>query len=236
MILNDCQQLKQKIDRYEEIQRRHDHAKSLKQRRDELEEERAELRKTIQSMKVLVGAQLLDQSVLPSAKNAKNRLEAVRRLFHDDPSQITKGDDYQVFLSEIVDIRKEVDEHCQRTWERFTAEITPAVEQELLREREEIPEFEKVVKKIRLLVEELDEAAQYVPTTNSELSNFEETAEALREALEEVYSDEYPPAVIEFLRAANTRRGAALSQLTPTVLQWLEDHDKMDGFRIQTKN
>lgn len=234
MILDDCQQLNQKIDQYEEIQRQRDHAEDLENRRKELEEKRNNLKLSLQSALVFIEAELLDQADLPSSTALDSSLAQVHHLFHDDPLRITEGQAYEEFLTKLVEVREEIDQICDQVWEDFTSDTAPVVDTDLLQEREDIPEFESTVTEIRALQEELELAADTVPSTEEELSQYREKAKTLGQEIEKLYTDDYPQEVIEFLRAANTRKGASLSMLTPAVLEWLEDNDKMDGFSVKT--
>ena len=234
MILDDCQQLNEKIKRFDEFQSRKSSAESLGTRRKELEEVRASLQQSLRTAKVLAGEELLDMKEVASSTKVLLSLDVVQRLFQEDPLQITKGKDYNVLLTQLASLCEEIYQECRRVWDDFIEDATPAVDSELLNARAEIPDFVSIVKQIRLLKEKLDTTAENVPSTAEVLSDYRETAQALREKLDEFYSGEYPPEVIDFLKAANTRRGAALSLLTPSVLKWLQENDKVDGFSVRT--
>jgi hypothetical protein len=85
----------------------------------------------------------------------------------------------------------------------------------------------------RSIYERAEAVGRKLPTSNADIDLFETYANQCQEAATAVESQLIPPAVQAFFKAASSHAGAAIEQLTPEVLVFLESHNLMPRYRIR---
>ena len=126
----------------------------------------------------------------------------------------------------------ELDEHITREWRIYTERSRHANTQ-VLEALSGIHAFAKTVQKVRALTASIEQCRKNKPTSEEDFKKFDGLVKQVDTAWNELGSDEVPPNVERFLRAAGGREGAPIDLLTTEVKEWLETRKINSSFRIR---
>jgi hypothetical protein len=228
-----ARELRQQADRLKNRQADEAKAQQFEKRRREL----AELRERMEEFALPAGVLARNGNVLPEDLPDSKELEdllpkLLLKARQEAPEDFTKGSDYSRFRKRLEAQNTELESLVGEAWKRFLAEL-PQVNEKLLDDIATIPGQESAVRQVRQLKSELPTASTRPPKVDDELKDILKRAEALRARLAELSDTHYPPAVRQFLRAAQQPGGAALTLFTDEVRQWLEARGLIDRIRLR---
>ena len=170
------------------------------------------------------------------ASSALNLVGEIEVNFRSQPEWIisTTGFNFQVFQTTLLNLRSDLETSLLQCWQKYTEELIPKLNKDLLSVLREIGAQDQTVRRIQALSGQIDRYRNSVPQTEGELDAFEGLVEQLKKAWEDLDLKNVPAAAMEFLLKAVTAGGAPLSLLTKEVSDWLIKN-KLDGaFRIHS--
>ncbi|HEX8441714.1 hypothetical protein [Archangium sp.] len=225
--------LRQQAERLKNRQSDEAQAQHFEKRRKEL----VEFREALEQFAIPAGVLLHDERLSPESLPDGTELDdllskLLLKARQDAPEDFTKGSDYSRFRKRLEVFNTALTGIVDEAWKAFLAEL-PQVNEKLLEDIATIPGQEPSVRRVRQLKSELLAATVRTPRTNGELKAILERAEALRAGLADLSDTHYPPAVRQFLRAAQQPGGAALGLFTDEVRKWLDSRGLLDRIRLR---
>jgi hypothetical protein len=163
---------------------------------------------------------------------ARDRLQTVRAALNDDPQRITKGRDFTNMKSALEKFADAARQATENTWNQYVSRVRPTINKDQLKEAELQDAFKLTVQKLESSTTSADRISRKPPANEDEFAALEAAWEEIRDLIEELPAAASDPAIREFLKAANSQRGASLDLLTDAVRQWLADNETTDRYRI----
>lgn len=231
MIAEDAKHLVELIERMKQLKANVDQRDGFRTRQSELEEAGRELEKRVAAVNALAVRGSAKPDVAIRASAFLNHINTVTSSFNQDPSWIISFNN-KPFENALKGLNTELDEHITREWRAYTERSRHANTQ-VLDVLGGIPAFAQTVQKVRGLTARLEQRRNSKPTSEEDFLNFDELVRQVDAAWGELGSDEVPPDVERFLRAAGGREGAPLDLLTEGVKEWLETREIDASFRIR---
>ncbi|MDQ3802287.1 MAG: hypothetical protein M3416_00290 [Acidobacteriota bacterium] len=231
MIAEDAKHLVELIERMNQLKANVDQRAGFRTRQSELEEAARELAKRVAAVDSLAARGSGKPNVAARANAFLNHINTVASNFNQDPSWIISFNN-KPFENALKGLNTELDEHITREWRAYTERSRHANTQ-VLDVLSGIPAFAQTVQKVRGLTARLEQRRNNRPTSEEDFLNFDELVRQVDAAWSELGSDEVPPDVERFLRAAGGREGASLDLLTEDVKEWLETRKIDSSFRIR---
>lgn len=230
-----CAALSDRIGRLKQRQALRGQAEELQRRRTELETARVRLAVALAQVEVLVGRGTLEQPPWPDTTRLLDSLGRVSERLEKAPSELTKGTDYRLVLSEAERVAATFGDVTAATWAGVVAANDPTNEQLLLR-LELVPGQETSVARVRTLRGSLVALGEAAPTTEATYDQFLDVARALGSAWEALDHGDLPDSVLKFFKAAQRRAGAPMSLFTAEVQEWLDEHQMTVPIRVHFRS
>lgn len=231
MIAEDAKHLVELIERMNQLKANVDQRAGFITRQSELEEAARELTKRVAAVNSLAARGSGKPNVAAKANAFLNHINTVASNFNYEPSWII-GFNNKPLENALKGLNAELDEHIIHEWRSYTERSRHANTQ-VLDVLSGIPAFAQTVQKVRGLTARLEQRRGSRPTSEEDFLNFDELVRQVDAAWSELGSDEVPPDVERFLRAAGGREGAPLDLLTDDVKEWLEMRKINTSFRIR---
>jgi DNA repair exonuclease SbcCD ATPase subunit len=231
MIAEDAKHLVELIERMNQLKANVDQRVGFRTRQEELEEAARELEKRVVAVNSLAARGSGKPNVAARANAFLNHIDTVASNFNQAPSWIIDFNN-NPFRNALRGLNAELDEHITNEWRVYTERSRHANTQ-VLDVLNGIPAFAQTVQKVRVLTARLEQSRRSRPTSEEDFQNFDDLVTQVDAAWSELGSDEVPPNVERFLRAAGGREGAPLDLLTDDVKEWLETRRIDTSFRIR---
>jgi hypothetical protein len=126
-------------------------------------------------------------------------------------------------------------ERVKEVWQAYILTITPSISPEVLDLLEAMPAFTSQIRLVRARVAHFQRVSAVLPGTSADIEAVRATAEAASAAFLALHTDDIPPEVWQFLRAATSPTGATLASLTPAVSDWLKTRRLDSAFSIRQR-
>lgn len=158
----------------------------------------------------------------------------VTQRFEQDPTSFVHGDLFAAFRRELLALGESLRRSAASAWKRYADEHAPAAHADLFEIFRALPRYADATELIRRRSAQLRLLRDKPLPTAAEFNDFDQLASQLRQAWEELGSDDLPDEVLEFLRGTVAERGGAPLELaTPTVLEWLRNRGMLTAFRVR---
>lgn len=231
MIAEDAKHLVELIERMNQLRANVDQRAGFRTRQSELEVAERELAKRVAAVNAFAARGTVRPNVATRANAFLNHINMITSNFNQDSSWII-GFNNRPFENALKSLNAELDEHITREWRAYTERSRHANTQ-VLDVLSGIPAYAQTVQKVRGLTARLEQRRNSRPTSEEDFQKFDELVRQVDAAWSELGSDEVPPDVERFLRAAGGREGAPLDLLTDDVKEWLETRKIASSFRIR---
>lgn len=231
MISEDAKHLVELIERMNQLKANVDQRAGFRTRQSELEEAARELAKRVAAVNSLATRGAVKPNVGARANAFLNHINTVASNFDQEPSWIISFNN-RPFENSLKSLNAELDEYISSEWRAYTERSRHANAQ-VLDVLSGIPAFAQTVQKVRGLTARLEQRRSSRPTSEEDFEYFDDLVREVDAAWSELGSDEVPPNVEKFLKAAGGREGAGLDLLTDDVKDWLETRKIDTSFRIR---
>lgn len=137
----------------------------------------------------------------------------------------------------LVELEKEYSSKTKEFWVKWIEALENSfnIEESMLETQRDMPNLSDTYDKYIILRKEFKDKSREIPDRVSIVDEIEDIALGLKALLEQMEFD-IPPDLAEFFKHINNNKGQApLSLLTPSVLDWLKEHDQLGGFTIHRK-
>ena len=172
----------------------------------------------------------------PTAQLLKRNAIDVAARFEEDPESILGSDEklrHQFWeLLEGKEFPSTVKRTLLKAWQDHVDALIPPHKPDLLDTLALVPALESDANTIRQFYADVSELRKKLPQSTADLQRSEGISEQLDSLWQRFGDDVIPEDVLRFLRSASSPNGARLSQLTPTVKNWLERHELERSIRI----
>jgi len=231
MISEDAKHLVELIERMNQLKANVDQRAGFRTRQSELEEAARELAKRVAAVNSLATRGAVKPNVGARANAFLNHINTVASNFNQEPSWIISFNN-RPFENSLKSLNAELDVYISSEWRAYTERSRHANAQ-VLDVLSGIPAFAQTVQKVRGLTACLEQRRSTRPTSEEDFEYFDDLVREVDAAWSELGSDEVPPNVEKFLKAAGGREGAGLDLLTDDVKEWLETRKIDTSFRIR---
>ena len=230
MIADECKKLRLQLQEVAKAEEREDIVERLGERHKELEELRDTVLPITEALNVLTNRTLLVGSL--DATKAFERVRKVREALQSDPLSITKGRDFTNMRSALQKFAIESQKVIEATWEQFLPRAKPNIDTNQIAQAEQQDAFRTKAIQLKNRAKHAESLSKRAPFTEEAFQELETTWQEVRNLIEDLPAVANDPTVREFLKAANSRNGAALELLTDEVRQWLAENSSADKYRI----
>lgn len=236
------------LERVELAKGRIDALRSLKQRADQAAdfEQRAKVLTVLAAEleAVRAPAAVLEQAGIAAAPADEKLLAPLRARagllkdgYAQDRSSIIApfpGEDFRyVFLAPCNAFRQKAEAALHGAWSGWVQRNTPAIDQEVLRVLSTVSALSTTVTRIQAQLALIDRHAAVLPRDAADVEYVRELCAQANEAWHALAGDGIAPNVLAFLRNAGSSTGASHDALTPSILQWLDDHNLRRVLRVR---
>jgi hypothetical protein len=176
------------------------------------------------------------QECSPTAQLLKGHASQVEINFEANPESILESDEqlrHQFWeLLDVKNFPSTIKSILLGTWQKYVDALIPPQKTDLLDTLALVPVLRSDAGKIRQLYTEVSERRQRLPQSTSDFERLQAIPYELANLWQRFGGDIIPGEVLNFLRSASSQNGARLDQLTPTVLDWLREHNLERSIRI----
>lgn len=203
---------------------------SVKEVRERLERALATVAVLKAASAQLTAAEVAPVQKLPSPDKATEALRVVSDKLDAAPLSLNEGRDFVTFRKRFDDCTSAVEEAVAKAISQIE-QGSPTVDETFLKQVETVPSYDALVREIRTKRDDF-KTVTLRDASASTIQVFLERRAALRTAVDALAPDEFPPAVIEFFKAARRVNGAPLQLLTDDVRAWLTQRDLLKKIRV----
>ena len=230
MIAKACKKLRHKLEEVAKAEAREKIVEQLELRHGEILTLKETVLSTTEALAALTKRTEMVGKV--DATKAYERVQKVREALKADPLSITKGRDFTYMKSAFQKFSGEVEHVTEETWDQYKPRAKPSVDTNQIAEAEQQEAFKAKASQLKARAKYADQLGKKPPETEQEFAELEEAWQDVRDLIEELPAVASDPKVREFLKAANSSKGAALELLTDEVRQWLAENNTADKYRI----
>lgn len=233
MIVDEAKTLKEVAGEVSLLRRSQQHGQALVRRASALEAlvARAELATTtVGTLSQRLGETPSRPAQLATALAAIDRWHAA---LDDDLGQALGGDLFAEVQDSVERALKDIERRAASAWRRYTAQVTPETSAEILGALAADPSARSTVLSIRRLAEVIRSLRERAIPDADDIRAFDDAVSNLRAAWSTLDVASLNDEVVAFLRAANSDRGASLSQLTGPVQAWLAERNVESHYVIR---
>lgn len=204
----------------------------LKTRSDQLQSIASKVNTTLQSYNLLYKHEITDAPKQPTT--LLDQIEKCEKDFLEDEMWIEKDNVFEELQKKADAWNKQGQSIMTQAWSSYVDNLLPTIPAELLDVLGKIPAFQDGVRSINRTLEEARQNKSRLPVVEQEICVIKEKADTVHKAWKEMGTDDVPPAVLIFLRAAGGQ-GAGLTTFTPEIGAWLDEHKMSRFFSIRLK-
>jgi hypothetical protein len=234
MIAEECRTLRHQLEGVDRAEDRRRTVENLNVRYDDLEKLRETVLSATTALRAIAARTAIKGTI--DGTKAQSRLKSIRQALQDDPQSITKGRDFSLMKSALEKFAASVVKATEETWDQYVVNARPAIDVNRVKEAELQDAFKHTVRKLESSTKEADQKSRRPPANEEQFAALEATWEEIRDLIDELPSAANDPVVREFLKAANSKEGADLNQLTDAVRDWLSENQTSDRYRIIYRN
>ncbi len=230
MIAKECKELRQQLEAMAKAEANEKLVELLNKKRDELATLRDTVVAAIESLQAI--SKRTTPVGQPDASKAFERVQNLRAALKENPQSLSKGQDLSLMTRAFGKFAVDANGVTTSTWEQFVQRSRPKIDTNQLAQAEQQDSHKTTVRDIKSKARDADSLGKAAPATEANFTELEAVWEDLRRLLESLPRVTKDPNVLEFLKAANSNKGAALDMLTDEVLVWLKENKSADKYRI----
>lgn len=138
-----------------------------------------------------------------------------------------------VFLTPCATFKRKTEAALADAWSGWVHGKTPAIDHEVLRVLSGVGALSVAVTRIQALLGLLGRYAAGLPKSADDVKQVTALCSQVDLAWYELAGDGIAPDVLTFLRSAGSGIGASYEQLTPSILEWLDEHNLRRVLRVR---
>ncbi|MDY6783348.1 MAG: hypothetical protein SW833_12535 [Cyanobacteriota bacterium] len=172
-----------------------------------------------------------NQNSSPRLNSLLDLIQEAEEQFQKNPDSIVENRNFQGknFKNSVDGLHKILQEQLLQAWSNYLGRRMPSTNPEMLTLLARIETFKPTVETIKRLDKSIPR--RDFPKNSEEFEAIEQQIAQLREAWQNLSSEEVPEAVLRFLKAASAG-GAPLSLLTLEVQNWLDRHQLSQALKV----
>jgi hypothetical protein len=230
MIAENCKLLRLQLEQVAKAKRNEQIVNQLNERRYELLELKRKVIDAVVSLQALAKRTSIVGKL--DATKALDRVQKLREAVKSDPLSITKGRDLSHMTSAFEKFADEASKATVLTWEQYLPRARPNVDANRIAQAEQQEAFKTKAIQLKARVKHAEQTSKHPPLTEADFVELEAVWEDIRELVEALPAVTNDPKVREFLKAANSPKGASLDMLTEEVVVWLRENNTYEKYRI----
>ena len=230
MIAADCKSLRLQLEQLTKAKLNEQIVSQLNERQTELLELKEKVVAAVVSLQALVNRTTIVGKL--DATKALDRVQKLREALKSDPQSITRGRDLTYMRREFEKFATDATETTKLTWDQYLTRACPNIDANQIAQAEQQEAFKEKVTQLRSRVKQAGQSSIRAPLTEADFVELEAVWKKIRELLEAFPAVTNDPKVREFLKAANSSKGASLDLLTEEVILWLKENKTHDKYRI----
>ena len=230
MIAEDCKSLRSQLEQVAKAELNEKITEQLNERRKELLELKTRVVAAVDSLQALAKRTKIDGKL--DATKAFERVKKVREALKSDPQSITRGQDFTNMTRAFEKFAEEASKATALTWKQYLPLSRPKVDANRIAQAEQQEAFRTKAIQLKVRAKHAEDTSKHSPLTEAKFVELEAVWEDIRELLEALPAVTNDPKVREFLKAANSSKGASLDLLTDEVIAWLRENNSLDKYRI----
>lgn len=231
MIAEECRKLSEQL---QEVARAKDR-KNVHEQLESIRIQLAEIRDLVLSVTDSLKAISKRTNLVGDLNSAKclERVRKIREVLQNDPFSITKGRQFKDMKTAFEKFATEGAECAQQTWDHFLPRTRPSVDQNQLFQAEQLnKEYAAKASRLKVVDERARKLAKKPPANEEAMAELETAWESMRQLMLELPDVPADPLVQDFLKAANSSKGASIDLLTQEVRDWLSEKKMAHNYRI----
>lgn len=216
-IINRCNTLNEKIDRYHNLSTSSDTIEIFTTRNGQISEVIRQLR-PLHATWMLFRKVGIEVTVPNVAFLLYRQIPEILAGYQEDPDYLK---DTPVLGSALVHLElliNGLEERLNESWLQYTGSHTVSLDENLLNILGQIPELAATIRDVRTLRSKVQSHRNRLPETDADIQDFDDTVNEIRQQWSQLVGDSN---VISFLRAC--AEGAPLDLLTEEVRNWLSE-------------
>lgn len=233
MIAEECKKLRAQLEEVAKAEQREKVVEQLESRHSELLELRESVVATTSSLQAFMSRKIAIVEK-PDSGKAIDRVRKIRKALATDPLSITKGIDFANMKKAFVKFAEDGLAAAGATWELYMPKARPSVDPNQLAQAEQQRDFSAIAMRLKARVKDAERIGKKPPANEEEFLGIESVWDDIRRMISELPDVADDPNVQEFLKAANSPRGASIELLTDEVRAWLRDNNVVEKYRITT--
>ena len=232
MIAEECRKLREQLEEVKKADERQNAVEQLDSRREELVTLRDALLSVTDSLKAIAKRTSIEGKLDPT--KAIERVHKIREALKADPLSITKGRDFSNMKKAFEKFAKEGSAASEATWEVYLPRARPKPDSNQVAQAEQQNDFVTIATRLKARAKYADKIGDKPPANEEDLQEIEAAWDDIRRMISELPDVASDPTVQEFLKAANSQRGASIDLLTDEVRDWLHENNIAEKYRITT--
>lgn len=154
--------------------------------------------------------------------------------FNEDKSIILTENASNTFWRPLESMLKKINVALKNEWKAYVESKIPSSQADILETLSKVQGFAAQAAKVRALFSAMRSLEDELPQAG-DFERLDTLAEQVKQAWDELHSDEMPPAVLGFLKNAHTPNGVSLLHLDQVVLDWLKNQNLLGQYTIRGK-
>jgi hypothetical protein len=232
MIVNDCKTLSDQLDDAKAAKSRQSLCEQLEARRSDLNDLKSQVLTAASRYQALRKRAVAISEV--DVTKALDRLVELRRILAEDPRRIDEGKTFAGTTAALKKLAELLTEKADEAWERFRSDAAPKIAKARLEQARLQPASRNTILELEMAQSDAARLTKAPPADEATFTALERIWEHIRELQEALPPETSDPEVQQFLREANSPRGAPLELLTEHVVKWLRDNGQTARYRVRS--
>jgi hypothetical protein len=230
MIAEECKSLRLQLEQVSKANENEKTVNHLSSRQTDLLNLKEKVVAAVDSLQALVKRTTISDK--PNGTKALDQVQKLRKAFKEDPTSITAGRNFTNMKSAFEKFVNETSEATKSTWVHYLPRARPNVDANRIAQAEQQEAFRTKAILLKVRVKHAEQSSKHPPLTEAEFVELEAVWAEIRELLEALPAVTNDPKVREFLKSANSPKGASLDLLTEEVIVWLRENNTFEKYRI----
>jgi hypothetical protein len=231
MLVDKSQQLIERSQHKRDLQKFANNLKTFQTRQKQINDAIAAIQPLVEALAAFRQRNIIDgltENLTKKVDSLLNFIITAEEKFQNDPDWIFDNTNFKDSLN-INSLKSLMDKLLTDAWKSYRDKNMPSTNSDILNVLSKVETFRYTVQQIRSLDAEIKKINY--PPNSSQFAVYEQKIAQLKQFWNNLKSDDFPEAVLEFIRVA-ANQGATLKLLTPEVQNWIVEHEIADNFKI----
>ena len=222
MLLNKTNQLLEELDKLDTLKELANDSQGFSKRSKELKEIDDNL-STIVDIIVLFRNESFEIDTESKFVNFIKSFQDLKDKWDKDKKTLLDSNQF-IRNNNLSEINSNIKYDLLNKWQKYIQENRPNLNMEQLDILENIPDLSSSVEKLKSKLYELNELKSGLPHSHNEFISVVSITKDMNELWDNLSSQNIPKEAMTFLRRAGSSEGIELSEVTPGILLWLQEH------------